>query len=326
MNDMKKVINATMKDHLASQSWKIIIYLNMHNKIVHLGKKVEDHLEIDEAAYLIDLVILHGHLTRNQKAWSYLKRFVAVSNTTTINHDVWILCATSGFTNAGIDSKHVYCAVRAKFPPSIQDMCQEKGWVGRIPSTTPDIFTYLVCFLNVGSFVLLLCQTLNPEEKMTQTYRNSMLKDHIQVAQFFTSIHACFNHFFEVTLSNQFQYDSNTPLVVEQCNHCLGCTDKLQHLYGRVVRDVGQEILFSAFMSASKYKIGDLVLFFLEHYNLDHRLFTCNWRTVPKQEINRFIFQLIAWEILIPKYKVEGGGIYNPTPPVPMLACRCCRW
>ena len=53
------------------------------DKIVQLGKKVKDYLEIDEATYPIDLVILHGHLTRKQKA-SYLKLFVAVTNATTI--------------------------------------------------------------------------------------------------------------------------------------------------------------------------------------------------------------------------------------------------
>ena len=71
MNDIKKVIDATMKGRLASQSRKIIIYSNMRDKIVQLGNKVEDYLEIDEATYPIDLVILHGHLTRKQKA-SYL--------------------------------------------------------------------------------------------------------------------------------------------------------------------------------------------------------------------------------------------------------------
>jgi superfamily II DNA helicase RecQ len=307
MNDIKKVIDTTMKGRSASQSRKIIIYSNMRDKIVQLGKKVEDYLEIDEATYPIDLVILHGHLTRKQKA-SYLKRFVNVTNTTTIDHDVRILCATSGVANAGIDSKHVYCALRAEFPPSIQDMCQEKGRVGRIPSATPDIFTYVVCF-DVESFVLLLRRTLNPEEKMTQMYRNNMLKDHIQVAQLFTSIHTCFNHYFEIKLSNPFHRNSDTPLAIERCNHCPGCTDDLQRLYRRVVRDVGQEILFSAFTSASKYKIGDLVKFFSERNDLDRRLFARNRRTVPKQEIKRFIFQLIAWEILIPKYEVESKSI-----------------
>ena len=125
MNDIKKVINATMKGRSASQSRKIIIYSNMRDKIVHLGKKVGDYLEIDEATYLID-------------------------------------------------SKHVYYAVRAEFPPSIQDMCQEKGRVGRIPSATPDVFTYLVCF-DVESFVLLLRRTLNPERFAVHLYLLALL-------------------------------------------------------------------------------------------------------------------------------------------------------
>ena len=136
-----------------------------------------------------------------------------------------------------------------------------------------------------------------------------MLKDHIQVAQLFTSIHTCFIYFFEITLSNPFHHNSDMPIVVERCNHCPGCTDELQRLYRRAVRDVGQEILFSAFTSASTYKMGDLVQFFSEHNDLDRCLFTCNRRVVPKQEIKRFIFQLIAWKILIPKYEVESKSI-----------------
>ena len=144
---------------------------------------------------------------------------------------------------------------------------------------------------------------------MTQTYRNSLLKDHIQVAQLFTSIHTCFNHFFKLTLSNPFHRNSDTPIAVEGCNYCPGCTDELQRLYRRIVRNVGQEILFSAFTSASKYKLGDLVDYFSHCDDLDCRLFTRNRRTVPKQEIKRFIFQLIAWEILIPIYEVESKSI-----------------
>ena len=78
-----------------------------------------------------------------------------VSDKTTQAYDVRILCATSGVANAGIDSKHVRCAIRIKFPPLIQDICQEKGRVGRIQAATPDKFAYLIC-LDVDSFVLLL--------------------------------------------------------------------------------------------------------------------------------------------------------------------------
>jgi hypothetical protein len=91
-------------------------------------------------------------ITRRQKA-SYLNLYV--SQESNLLHDVQILCATSGVANAGIDSKNVYCALRTEFPPSIQDMCQEKGRVGHIPSASPNDFSYVVCF-DIESFVVLL--------------------------------------------------------------------------------------------------------------------------------------------------------------------------
>ena len=215
-------------------------------------------------------------------------------------HDVRILCATSGVANTGIDSKNVQCALRIEFPLSIQDMCQEKGRVGRIPSATPDAFSYVVCF-DVKSFVVLLKRTLNPKAKMTQRFREGMLSDHIQVAQLFTSINTCFNHFFEVTLSNP-DLHNNTPPEFERCNHCPGCDHTLRHLYTRVGRNAAQEIPFAAYTSnAPKYTVKALSDFISEQDNLDQRLFHRNRQKVPKNEIKQFIFQLIAWKCLLPE-------------------------
>ena len=175
-------------------------------------------MEIDNDTFPIDVMVLHGHQTRTQKA-SYLNLFT--SNTTTIDHDAQILCATSGVANAGIDSKDVYCAMRTEFPPSIHDICQEKGRVGQISLATANVFTYVICF-DIDSYVLLLHRTLNPEEKMTNSFRKTMVSDHIKVAQLFTSIHACFNHVFEHTLSNLFHPNTETSQRVDRCHHCPG--------------------------------------------------------------------------------------------------------
>ena len=144
-----------MKGPLATRLTKLLMYSNMQEKTIDIGKKVGEYLETDDETFLIDVMTIHGRQTRTQKA-SYLDLFV--SDQTTLAHDVRILCATSGVTNAGIDIKHVRCAVRIEFPPSIQDICQEKGRVGRIQAATPDDFAYLICF-DVDSFVLLLRRT-----------------------------------------------------------------------------------------------------------------------------------------------------------------------
>jgi len=76
MNEIKKVINATMKGPLASPSMKILIYSNMRDKTIEVGKKVEEYLETDDETFLIDVMTLHGRQTRTQKA-SYLDLFVS---------------------------------------------------------------------------------------------------------------------------------------------------------------------------------------------------------------------------------------------------------
>ena len=305
MNEIKKVLNATMKGPSASRSTKLLMYSNMRDKTVEVGKKVEEYLETDDETFLIDVMTLHGRQTRTQKA-SYLDLFV--SDHITLAHDVRILCATSGVANAGIDSKHVRCAIRIEFPPSIQDICQEKGRVGRIPSATPEEFAYLICF-DVDSFVLLLRRTLNPDEKMTKSFRSMMISDHMKVAQLFTSIHSCFNHVFEHSLSNPFIRNEELPHTQHRCNHCPGCNGELENLYGVVVRAGAQDILFAAYTTTSKYSIGDLAQFISDQENLDRRLFSRGRASVPKKDIKLFLFQLIAWEILMPQYIIETKSV-----------------
>ena len=112
-----------MKGPSTSASQKIfIVYSNMRNKTVKILKKVEGHLHIDDGTFTIDVMVLHGRQTRTQRGASYLDFFT--SNTTRIDHDVRMLCTTSGVANAGIGSKDI------EFPSLIQDICQEKGRVG----------------------------------------------------------------------------------------------------------------------------------------------------------------------------------------------------
>ena len=136
-----------------------------------------------------------------------------------------------------------------------------------------------------------------------------MISDHIKVAQLFTSIHSCFNHVFEHSLSNPFLRNEVLPITQQRCNHCPGCTGKLERLYHVVVLSGAQDILFAAFTTTSKYKIGDLAQFISDQDNLDCRLCARNRASVPKKDIKLFLFQLIAWEILIPQYIIESKSV-----------------
>ena len=127
---------------------------------------------------------------------------------------------------------------------------------------------------------------------MTSTFRNMMVKDHIEVAQLFPSINSCFNHVFEHRLSNLFQRNTEIPITQDRCNLCPGCTGELKQLYGRIMCEGAQDILFTAFTTTLKYNISDLVQFISEQPELNHRQFSRNRRNVPKREIKLFIFQL----------------------------------
>ena len=126
----------------------------------------------------------------------------------------------------------------------------------------------------------------------------------------FTSIHSCFNHVFEHSLSNPFLRNKTLPVTQQRCNHCPGCTGELERLYRVVVLGGAQDILFAAYTTTSKYKIGELAQFISDQENIDCRLFARNRASVPKKDIKLFRFQLIAWEILvIPQYIVETKSI-----------------
>ena len=76
-----------------------------------------------------------------------------------------------------------------------------------------------------------------------------------------------------------------------------------------VVRGGAQDILFAASTTTSKYSIGDLAQFISDQENVDRRLFSRGRASVPKKDIKLFLFQLIAWEILMPQYIIETKSV-----------------
>ena len=141
LNVIKSRLGILLKQGSADKPKKAIIYSNMRDKIIDIGKKLGGFLNSDDHFYNIDYMVIHGQLSQEEKA-GYLKRFMETSPT----RDMRVLLATSGVTNAGIDSNEIHTAIRVVFPPSIQDICQEKGRVGRVPDASPAISC-----VNIGS-------------------------------------------------------------------------------------------------------------------------------------------------------------------------------
>ena len=168
MNKIKKVWNATMKGPLATRLTKLLMYSNMQEKTIDIGKKVEEYLETDDVTFLIDVMTIHGRQTRTQKA-SYLDLFV--SDQTTL--------ARSYIMRYKWSCK---CRDRQQTRP----VCHQD----QMSSINPRHLSRKgTCWAYSRSFsrwlcisVLLLRRTLNPDKKMTTSFRSMMISDHIKVA------------------------------------------------------------------------------------------------------------------------------------------------
>ena len=78
-----------------------------------------------------------------------------------------VLLATAGAANAGIDDKDVHIVIRDGFPPSMRDLAQETGRVGRRPDATPstDRVLYLLSFISFKSLLyrIFIAQSKEPD-------------------------------------------------------------------------------------------------------------------------------------------------------------------
>ncbi len=308
LNHVKSNIATILRSGNRTSPKKVIIYSNMRRKIQDFAKKIGGFLNVEDRFYTVDYITIHGELSHQEKA-AYLKRFMAEGEQA--HGDIRILLATSGVANAGIDSREIHTAIRIEFPPSILDICQEKGRVGRIMNASPAFYSYDIVF-DTDSFIALLKRTLNPSESMNDAYRKKMLKDHIDVAKLFCRTDGCFNETFEHVLANPFVTNIETDEnYSNRCNICPGCSGHLKAMYNEVNISGAKDLLFTAFTRNVDYNIKDLTSFFASDENVDRMLFKRrrNKDNVPKREIKLFIFQLIAWEILVPELKQDTNDI-----------------
>ena len=198
-----------------------------------MTKQLELFLNIDDKLYLADAISMHGQLSQEEKA-VYLEMFMG-DGLPFESADIHILLAMSGIANAEIDCSDIYTAIKIEFPPSIMDICQEKGHVGRVLSPSPDVYSYMICF-NIDSFILLLNRTLNPEQTMSTKYRRSMIDNYIAVAKLFCSVHCCFNEVFEMTLANlSVRIDPDEVGEMSRCKICPCCRGKIADMYNPIV-------------------------------------------------------------------------------------------
>jgi hypothetical protein len=221
-----------------------IVYSNFRQRVVQFSQDLGDHLDTNETASQYDIITLVGTQFQYQKA-KYINLFV--SGIDTDQYRPRILCATSGVGNAGIDSPDIRSVYRMDFPPSIIDICQEKGRAGRRPGALPTDYNYTICF-SLESFLLLFKRIHNPSETIIdESYRTQQHQDLMCVARLMIS-KTCLSIEMEKFLSNPLiRYD---PAFLECCGACPVCMNI--KLFPVIQRAGCCQILFDLFVSGQK--------------------------------------------------------------------------
>ena len=227
---------------------KVIVYSNTREKILNFAESVKKKMNADNVLKTIDVISLVGTLTKDEKA-EFVRIFINGSSKHT-DLKVRLLCATSGVGNAGIDCPDVRAVYRIDFPPSILDLAQEKGRVGRRPGATTEDYHYSICY-SLESFLYLFKRTLDPtEEYVTEAYRKTQIAQLLQVARVLISPESCIQLFLEHLMCRPDNTDEHT---LPFCNACTNCVQK-KSTFELVSKDGVTKIL------ADSNSEGDLVV------------------------------------------------------------------
>jgi superfamily II DNA helicase RecQ len=152
---VKKTIREPLRPNLNHPGLtnKVIVYSNSRRKIVQFSEQLGEEFDHHDDLQNYDIITLVGTLKRQQKAM-FINKFINMADTGDFKPQV--LCATSGVGNAGIDSLDIRAVFRLDFPPSIIDVCQEKGRAGRRPKTR-SLTNRIVSIKSMTYFLLQNC-------------------------------------------------------------------------------------------------------------------------------------------------------------------------
>ena len=136
---------------------KTIVYTNSLSKSNRLLTQIQEVIDAEELSG--DMVLVNGDLFREQK-FHNIQTFCGEDLHDSVDGTIMhfhprVLLATAGATNAGIDDKDVHIVIRDGFPPSMRDLAQETGRVGRRPDAMPstDRVLYLLSFISFKSLL-----------------------------------------------------------------------------------------------------------------------------------------------------------------------------
>jgi hypothetical protein len=178
------------------------------------------------------------------------------SNNVTQPFNPQILTATSGAANSGLDSEDVFGVGRAKFPPTLDNVLQEKGRAGRRPNASAATDWYLVC-ISLETHVYLLHRAADFATAKYDSHSKSELGAELQqTLEVLILPKHCLQLTLETILANPFApadstiADNGVPCG-NSCSFCLGD-------YARIfpkVRCLGvQQVLLGIFVGQHPIK------------------------------------------------------------------------
>ena len=200
---------------------KVIVYANTRTRVDEFEIYSENKFDAigteENKLHTIDVVKVYGPLTVEEKG----DNLFTFMNKSTANYNPRVLVATSGASNAGIDSDSIYGVYRLDMPPNRIDIVQERGRAGRFEDATPQQCHYCVYF-SISTFEYKLIQINSKKEKVIdETYREEMEDELLETLKLLIISHKCISQSLEVMLSNPHE-DINIEYS-NRCDHCFVC-------------------------------------------------------------------------------------------------------
>jgi superfamily II DNA helicase RecQ len=311
--------SANVKKHLKSMleednslPKKCIVYSNFRRRVQDFSQDLAEYLDTSASTTHFDIITLIGTQFREQKA-KYINCFISDNTTEAFNPH--ILCATSGVGNAGIDCAYIRSVYRLDCPPSIVDICQEKGRAGRQPGAHPSVFGITICF-SLESFLLIFKRIHDPSEDIIDdSYRQEQFQDLMNVARLMVA-NSCQSIAIELFLANPFTGNNSSVLnpcrsralnvegnssLLSPCGTCTFCNGI--KLFPVLQRSGVCHMLFDLFISgpnimSSTKEMNNVVKSIVDYPTANRLLFNSRSVKVEPIKVKKMLFLLIAAEII----------------------------
>ena len=306
-SNMSKSIALMLKDDIAFEHSKFIVYSNVRSRIKDVQEGLSRFFDKDDLLFEKDIMCIHGKLSKEEKS-----RYTQIFLNPEVEEDksIRVLCATSGVGNVGIDSSHIRGVYRLEFPPSIMDFVQEKGRAGRIAVPDPSSYAYNI-YYSIESYVYIFERTMNPEEKyIDESYRQDILDDALEVAKMFSIRNKCYYILLEEKLGNP-ELTNATPSA--NCGFCPFCRN--ERIFPAISKSGTTKVIFDVFIPPAQNGLvkqqPPLTLKSIVDIIRDYPNARClitkskNKEKIAPDIVKKMLFLLLAAEIVTLQYNVE---------------------